>query len=266
MRYLKLVLAALATGALVAGPIPGAVAALQAPPSYQSSEPSKGEMMDEPPSEVRVTFDQPLDESSWMNVLDECGNEIDAGPATVDLNEMTVGIGKTPSGMYEVVYKAVGLAGATGSSGSSFEFMVHNGRPCGGAQDHHQHEKKKKKHQHRNEHEDHDRDDDGDHGGHGDDPMDHSGHSGMTGMPDHSRHDMGSTQGDGHGEGHGDHRPGRDRDPAQGDGTSTLAGGTGDAPVTADAQAVLIGLGLALAVGVLGGWLLRISGNLTRPV
>src|SRR3712207_6993305 len=44
---------------------------------------------DHPPSSVTITFDQPLDQSSWMNVLDECGREIDAGPATVDLNELT---------------------------------------------------------------------------------------------------------------------------------------------------------------------------------
>jgi methionine-rich copper-binding protein CopC len=262
MRYLRLVLAALAIGAWAAGPLVGAAAAALLAPSYQSSEPSKGEMMDHPPSEVRVTFSEPLDQSSWMNVLDECGNEIDAGPATVELNEMTVGIGKTPSGTYEVVYKATGLAGATGSSTSSFEFMVHHGKPCGGGKKNHHHDDKKK---HPNKHDEHD--DDEDHDGHDDDGTSgHSGHSGMTGMPgstDHSGHDMGSMDHDttGQGGGHGRHaKHPRDPGPRAEDDTPTLAGGTGDAPVTADAQAALVGLALALLVGVLGGWLLRMSG------
>src|SRR3712207_628582 len=156
MRYLRFVLAALAVGAWAAGPLPGASAAALLAPSYQSSEPSKGEMMDHPPSEVTVTFSEPLDQSSWMNVLDDCGNEIDAGPATVQLNEMTVGIGKTPSGNYKVVYKAVGLAGATGSSTSSFEFMVHHGKPCGGGKKKPRHHHDPDKDKHPDDHDDHD--------------------------------------------------------------------------------------------------------------
>lgn len=265
MRSLKLVLAAATVGAWVAGSLP-APAAAQSPPSYQSSEPSKDEMMDHPPSEVTVTFDQPLDQSSWMNVLDECGNEIDAGPATVNLNEMTVEIGKTPSGMYEVVYKAVGLGTVTGSSTSTFEFMVHHGKPCGG--------KKKPRHHHPEKKKDdpHDHDDarSDEHTAHDDrssDESDHSDHSGMSGMsgPGHSGHSTTSESGGGarHGAGHGKHGSGESPPDAGDDIPPSLAGGTAGAPVTADAEAVLIGLSLALAIGVLGGWLLRMSGNLT---
>ncbi|HYO60721.1 MAG TPA: copper resistance protein CopC [Actinomycetota bacterium] len=276
MRFLKLVLVAATAGAWVAGSFP-APAAAQSPPGYQSSEPGKGAMMDHPPSEVTVTFDQPLDQSSWMNVLDECGNEIDSGAATISLNEMTVDIGKTPSGMYEVVYKAVGLAGATGSSTSTFEFMVHHGKACGDG-------KKKGGHHHPKP----GKDKDG-HGGHRDDDerkghdghdgggmTDHNDHSGTpgSGSTGHSGHDgMGSMDsspghGGGHGTGHGNHDEGDAPKPGgtgatTGDG-QTLAGGTGGVPITADAEAVLIGLGLALMVGVLGGWLLRMSGSPTR--
>lgn len=258
MRYLRFVFVALAIGAWAAGPLPSALA--QAAPSYQSSDPGKGEMMDHPPAEVTVTFDQPLDESSWMNVLDECGNEIDAGPASVDLNELTVQIGdRTPSGMYEVVYKAVGLAGATGSSGSSFEFMVHHGAPCGGGGGGHDHDKKKK-------HGDHDKRPGGGHDDHDDDSTDHTDHSGMTGMTGagHTGHTTGPTghegsgHGNGHGKDHGNHHRGGSKPPPGEAEPPPLA--TGDSvPVGADGQAVLIGLGLALAVGVLGGWLLRMS-------
>lgn len=263
MRYLKLLLAALALGAWAAGSMPSALA--QTAPSYQSSEPAKDAMMDHPPSEVMITFDQPLDESSWINVLDECGNEIDGGPATVNLNEMTVDIAKTPSGMYEVVYKAVGLAGATGSSASKFEFMVHHGKPCGGGHGGHPpgHGDKKK---HKKPHDDHDPGDD--HDEHmDDDGSGHSDHGDMPGMTgsSHSGHTMAPAggHGGGHGRGHGNHHDKGGNPPVGvGDGNPPVA--VGDTiPVSADAEAVLLGLGLALAVGVLGGWLLRMSGNLS---
>ena len=260
MRHLRYVLVALVIGAWAAGPLPSAVA--QTAPTYQSSDPSKGEMMDHPPAEVTVTFDQPLDESSWMNVLDACGQEVDAGAATVDLNELTVQIGdRTPSGNYEVVYKAVGLAGATGSSGSSFEFMVHHGEPCAGGKKHHDDDKKK-------DHDDHDKDPDDDHDDHDDGMDDHDEHSGMTGMGSsgHTGHTTGATEHEdaGHGGGHGTHgRHGSPKKPGAGTDPPPLATGGTNVPVGADGQAVLVGLGLALAVGALGGWLLRTSAKLS---
>lgn len=268
MRHLRSVLVALAIGALSAGFLPSAAA--QAPPSYQSSDPAKDEMMDHPPASVTVTFDQPLDQSSWVNVLDECGKEIDAGAATIDLNEMTVDIGKTPSGNYEVVYKATGVGGLTGESASSFEFMVHHGKPCGSKKKDHHHDPDKKK----PDHDDHgDDDDDGpghdDHEGMdsgGSDHTDHSGMSGSSGSSGHSGHSTASTgrEGAGHGDGHGNHEPGKPGGPSATGPTEPplLATGDGAVPIGADGQAVLVGLGLALAVGVLGGWLLRVSGNL----
>ncbi|HEX2296063.1 MAG TPA: copper resistance protein CopC [Actinomycetota bacterium] len=261
-RHLRYLLAALVFGASAAGPVSSAVA--QAPPAYQSSDPAKDEMMDAPPSEVTVTFDQPLDQSSWLKVLDECGKQVSSGASTVELNELRVGIGsRTPSGMYTVVYKAVGLAGATGTSGSKFEFMVHDGSPCKGAKKKHHHDPEKKK--------DHDHDDPGKpgHDGH-DDTGDtgHDDHSGMTGTmgSDHGGHTMngGNASGAGnhgaHGTGHGRHGGNHGKPPATGGGvTPPLASGDGGAPAGADGQAVLLGLGLALGVGVLGGWLLRMS-------
>ena len=276
MRYLRSVLAAVAATALAAGPLPWASASALLAPTYKSSDPAKGEMMDHPPSEVTVTFSEPLDQSSWMNVYDECGNEIDSGPATVELTEMTVGVGKTPQGTYEVVYKAVGLAGATGSSTSTFEFMVHHGKPCGGKKKGDDHHHPPGKDKDKNGHDDHDEGRSGSgHDDHDDDAGDsnHSGHSGTrAGSSGHSGHDMGSMgssnqHGAGHGKGHGNHGSGGGEAPRTGNGSgdTTLAGGAGDVPVTADAEAALIGLGLALMVGVLGGWLLRMSGNLSKP-
>lgn len=273
MRYLRYVLVALVVGAWAAGPLPGAAAARVLAPTYQSSEPSKGATMHEPPSEVTVTFSEPLDSSSWMNVYDECGNEIDGGPATVQLTEMTVSIGKTPSGTYEVVYKAVGLAGgATGTSNSTFHFDVHGGKPCGEKKHHHPPPGKGKgKGKGHGDHDPKEGDDDhDDHDGGGDGGSGHSsGHSGMTGSSgsmSHSGHGTSGTMaGGGTHTNHRDpHHPGGTKPhPPIGDDRQTLAGGTGGVPVGADAEAVLMGLGLALAIGVLGGWLLRMSGNLT---
>lgn len=273
MRHLRYVLVALAIGAMAAGPLPSAAA--QTAPTYQSSDPSKDEMLDHPPSQVTVTFDQPLDQSSWMNVFDECGKEIDAGAATVDLNELTVQIGdRTPSGTWEVVYKASGVAGATGSSGSTFEFMVHHGSPCKDGKKRHHHPPPGKDKGH-DDHDDKDRDHDEGHDDHegGDDGADHSdGHSGMPGMTgssDHDDHSAGPSDhtGMGHGGGKGGH-DGHGGGPKPGSpegGTEPPVMATGDTvPVGADGQAVLVGLGLALAVGVLGGWLLRLSGTLTE--
>jgi uncharacterized protein involved in copper resistance len=121
---------------------------------------------------------------------------------------------------------------------------------------------------HGNEHEGHGNE----HGGHDDHGgmagmagMDHPDHSGMTGMTGsaHSGHDMGSMDhGSTHAGGHSHHGTDHPKAPGAGPGADnpTLAGGTAAAPIAADAEAVLIALGLALAVGVLGGWLLRMAG------
>ncbi len=262
MRFLRTALVALAVGAWAAGPLVGAASAGLLAPEYVSSEPERDAMMDEAPSEVTVTFSEPLDPSSVMTVLDECGNDIDDGPATVQLTEMRVGIAKTPSGMYKVVYRAVGIGGVTGTTGGNFEFMVHDGKPCAGKKTH-----------------DHD-DDDDKHDEHPDDDSDHSDHD--MSSTDHDMgstdHDMGSTDHDstGHDMGSMDHGSGKtqedhggnhprnhEKDPPLADVNQTLAAGPEVGPLRADGQAMLIGLGLALAVGILGGWLLRMSGNFT---
>ena len=258
MRHLRIALVVLALGAWAAGPLAGASAAGLLAPTYQSSEPEDGAHLDEPPSEVTATFSEPLDPSSSMIVHDACGNEIHSGPAEVQLNEMTVGIGKTPSGTYHVVYKAIGVAGgaATGTSTGQFDFRVHEGAPCAGGKEHDHHDPDKKDHDdHRSKHDDHDRD------GHQDGGTDHTGHGGMTGMPGgHTGHTTGGAMTGGHGNHHDKHGDGKPRIPPTDPTNPPLAAGR-NLPVSADPEAVLVGLGLALAVGVLGGWLLRMTGT-----
>ncbi|MFN2587511.1 MAG: copper resistance protein CopC [Actinomycetota bacterium] len=268
MRHLRFLLAALAVGAWAAGPLAGAAAAGEAAPTYQSSDPEDGAMMDHPPSEVTATFSEPLDGSSQMSVFDECGNEIDSGPAAVELNEMRVEIGKTPSGTYKVVYTAVGLAGVTGKTTGSFDFMVHHGKPCdggGGGHDGHGNGKGKDK-GHGNHGGGHDGHENGgghdDHGGTGGPGS--SGHSGHSSATAHGGDHMAAGDG-GHGEhgaGHGNHGGGgngrgSEEGPTAAGPNPTVASGPDGIVATADGQALLIGLGLALLVGLLGGWLLR---------
>jgi methionine-rich copper-binding protein CopC len=276
MRNVRSILAALAVGALAAGPLAGAAGAALLAPTYQSSDPEDGAMVDHPPSEVTVTFSEPLDASSEMSVFDECGTEIDSGPATVNLTEMEVGIGKTPAGTYKVVYTAVGLAGVTGETKGSFDFMVHHGKPCkkgGGKHPKHGNHGNGKNKKKNGEH-DHDGDGHDDHDDMGSGPShsggDHSSGSTTHGSGGHmgSGSEHGSGHGDGHdGPGHGDgHGEGKGDVPTTAEPNPPVAAGPGGGiGAAADAQAMLIGLGLALLVGVLGGWLLRNSGGLADP-
>ena len=252
---------ALALGAWSAGPLMGAASARLLAPTYQSSSPEKDAMLDEAPAEVTITFSEPLDPSSTVTVVDECGKKV-SGAVTVTLNELQTPIVKTPIGIYEVVYRAVGLAGATGTSNSSFEFMVHSGKPCGKKKPDHDHHDPKKK-----DHDNHDRDhEDRDHDDH-DPRTDHTDHPTER---DHSSMGHGSTDHDmpnggvGHDE-HKDHNPPPKGNPDPPIENPPLASDDTGGALCADAEAMLIGLGLALAVGVLGGWLLRMSGSFADP-
>ena len=244
-----------------------AVASQPAPPRYQSSEPSDGATVHQPPDRIEATFDQPLDDSSLLAVQDECGRRVDDGSTTVDGNSMTVGLSKKPSGEYHVAYKAVGLGGITGESTGHFTFTAHGGDPCNGGPGKHDHDDDDEK-----DHDDH-KDDNSDRhkNGHGDD--DHSTN------PDHDRHDSdaggthndhdasaGGTHGEDHGGNGGDHGA----HGSSGDGKAQAAGGipgisspddtTRKLLSRADSSTLLLSLGLCLLLGILGGAILRTSG------
>lgn len=113
---------------LVAAP---AVASQPAPPQYQSSEPSEGAKVHEPPARVEVTFDQPLDGASSLTVTDECDRRIDDGATEVSGATMSVALEEGPSGTYRVEYLARGLGGVTGQKEGQFTFLSHSGTSCG---------------------------------------------------------------------------------------------------------------------------------------
>ena len=259
-----------------------------AAPQVVAQDPEPGtEFHSDAPERVTVTFSEPLDASSEMQVVDECGGRVDDGETSIGgtaSNELSIGIAKTVQSTYTVKYVATGVSGtATGS----YDFVVHGGKPCGGSDG--------------GGHDGHgggsgggdgsgsgggdggghgghgandgDSDDDGgrggtDHNGHtdGGDDMDHDSmsadeHAEMTGGHRKDRpgkHGGGKHGGGKHGGGkHGGHKkPGEDPDP----GERPLAAGNDDFPTDIPTgTTVLVSLGLAVALGMLGGWVLRVS-------
>lgn len=274
---------------LVAAAGPAAAGSLS--PTYVSSEPADGAELENAPEEVTVTFDEPVDESSKLRVTDECGRTVDDGVVETFANRLSVGIAKEPSGRYDVLYRAVGVGGATGSELGTFSFEVLNGPSCGPAA--------------RGDHGGGHGSDTGGHGdGHGGsgDGQDHGGsgvghhggsasggghagdhaggtaHSGdhVAAASAHGGHSGGEDDGHGssvghggkhgrHGAGQGQHGAGRHGD----DGQQPSAAGPGTTPAggqelvpSADTTALLLALALVVGFAVLGGWLLRIA---TKP-
>jgi len=257
---------ALLTILLAAPAIP--VAAQGLAPEYVESEPSDGETMHKPPAEVVVRFSEPLDESSTMEVRDECGGRVDDGQVVVELTEMRIGIAEEPSGPYKVNYYAKGIRGLTGQTSGSFTFNVHAGKACdGGSGGHEGHGGKGG-----------DGNGGGGHKGHGGDgggaSSDHDGHDGGGGGDtDHSTMDH-STSDDhasmdhdaGDAKDHSAHRSGKNKHanhkkakapknrkqnpPPQAGPDDPLAGDIGS-------SAVVTSLGLSLILGIAGGWYLR---------
>lgn len=266
---------AVAFVAMLAAPV---AAAQSSAPTYVGSSPEDGEELHQAPERVEVTFSEPLDASSELTVEDSCGRTVDDGNVTVDVNTITVGISRKPSGHYIATYVAKGIAGLTGETKGSFHFEVHAGEPCGdsGKNRHGHHDKKKDR--------DHDRHRDGSGDDNGD--MDHSGasghssgghdagdsgtHSGAThtgGTADHSGMKAGGHGNDHgkrgkHGSKHGDGAHGlidalKKNDPDGG----TLASGEAGPFGPPNGVAVLAALGLSLSLGVVGGWYLRVTGG-----
>lgn len=255
-----------------------------AAPQVISQDPEPGtQFHEDAPERVTMSFSEPLDDSSKITVVDECGGRVDDGEVTVGgttQNELSVGIAKTVQSTYTVEYAATGV---TGTATGSYEFVVHGGSPCaggggsgggghgghggggdgGGSGGHDGHGGGSGGSGGHDGHAgggDDDGDHDGSHSGMGDD-VDHSQmsaeeHAEMSGDHDghknkkKGKHDKG--HGNGHDEGHGnDHGT---------DGQPPFAAGDDQLPTDIPTgTTVAISLGLALALGGLGGWVLRVS-------
>lgn len=252
---------------LVAAP---AVASQPAPPQYQSSEPSDGAKVHEPPERVEVTFDQPLDEASSLTVTDECDRRIDDGATEVSGATMSVALGEGPSGTYRVEYLARGLGGLTGEEEGQFTFLSHSGTSCGkttgGGPAHHGNGG--------------DNQSDGQGGKHGGQKAgSHSGttdhastgsnnsnsHTGTSGGPSHgaSTHPSGAGSSQAPDGSHatgatGSHTGGKNGGTATGGFDGITSSDTGSERLTrATSTMLLIALSLCAALGVVGGAVLR---------
>lgn len=245
-----------------------AAAPAWAEPQRLSADPEPGAELHEAPERVILSFSEPLDGSSEIRVLDECRNRLDDGDTMIELNEMSIGIAKTPSGTYTVAYVA---SGVTGDAVGSYEFTVlHAGPSCDGGGGHGGHggDDGDDGRGHGGGHGGDDGDD-GHGGGHGGDGAGHDGghdddgehagvdHDGMD-MGGHAGHDMKKKK-HRHNDKHGHHKNGS----KGGDDLGPQAVDVLPEPPfpTPSGTAVLGALALASVFGALGGWVLRVSGR-----
>jgi methionine-rich copper-binding protein CopC len=238
-----------------------------AAPTKTSSNPSDGEQLHQAPERVSITFDQPLDPGSRIEVTNHCDERVDEQPTQIDGTEMSVAVTGTSAGMYHVTYVARGLAGVTGESTGAFTFSVHMGGSCDGGGGGHHHGSGSGGHQ-------------GSEGGHGgEEGHTSAGHEGAahrstthastthasshsspshtshssTGM-DHGDHAM-SSESSSHGE-HAGHSAAGDERGA----TDHISSAPTNSPVRGPgSEAVVMSLSLCALLGVAGGVVLRAS-------
>ena len=247
-----------------------------AEPTVLSSDPEAGAEMHEPPGEVTIEFSEPLQDSSGMTVKDGCGNKVSEGTGRIvgtAMNELNVIVGDAPHrGTYTVEYVATGV---TGTATGSFDFVVHGGTACdgsGGGGNHGGHNNGGGGNTGGGNHGGHDGSGGGDHnssggthnGGATHNGSDHNGsdHNGS----DHDMDDMDMSEHDEHqnmkhknNNRHDGHKGGKH--PNQGNGGGPIAApddlaGATDIPT---GTTVVIALGLAILMGLIGGWVLRMS-------
>lgn len=260
------------------GPV---AAAQQAGPEPTDESPKAGGAVREAPDEVSMTFSEPLDPSSHLEVTDQCGRTV-SGDTEVTVDEMSTNLTMKPKGHYTVDWTATGIAGASGTNEGSYAFHVYQGDPCDpdkGGNGNHNHNNnggpKNNNHHGNNNH----------NGGHGNGPG--GGHDGSSHTGDHSStthtstdHSAGThspTDGDhsgagdhgadarhgDHGEkkkgaGHSEHRGGGDGEPNKPSGPDERS--VADGPTSAtenDALNLLLVLLLPALLGTTGGVVLR---------
>jgi methionine-rich copper-binding protein CopC len=251
-----------------------------AAPTVLSTNPEAGAEMHEPPGDVTVEFSEPLQANSGMEVIDECGLTVSDGKARIvgpAMNQLNVLLGDAPhAGTYTVKYVATGV---TGTTTDSYEFIVHGGTNCDGSAGGHEGHGG----MHMGGHGGHGGS--GDHSGHGGGGshdghsgggmhMDHSGmsghgsgsgaHSSMGHMDmsgghmkhmnmNHKKNGMKNMKHMNHGTGKGNNGNGN------GNGNVQAAGGNPISTELPAGSSVVLALGLAVLMGLLGGWVLRVS-------
>jgi methionine-rich copper-binding protein CopC len=115
------------------------VAPASAAPSKLDSSPQDGEELHQAPEQVSISFDQPLDPDSYIEVTNHCDERVDEQPTEVEGTEMSVPVTGDWAGMYHVTYFSKGIGGVTGQQTGTFTFTVHAGASCDGGKGGHEH-------------------------------------------------------------------------------------------------------------------------------
>ena len=96
---------------------------------YVGSDPSDGEKLSSPPSEVSAEYSEPLEPDSHMEVYNACGQRVDGGDVRVTGYEMAVSMSSDSSGTYVVAWTAASAIDPHVTKGN-FTFTVTQGTDC----------------------------------------------------------------------------------------------------------------------------------------
>jgi methionine-rich copper-binding protein CopC len=243
------------------------IAPASAAPSKVDSSPQDGEELHEAPERVSISFDQPLDPESYIEVTNHCDERVDEQPTQVEGTEMSVPVTGNWAGMYHVTYVAKGIGGVTGQQTGTFTFTVHAGEACDGGEGGHHHGGKGGNQGSGHEGSGHEGSGEhssgaGNHGMHGGThpagTHESAAHRGTTHSSTHDTHasmDHGSTHTGGRHGKHAAHRSNDSQDGAARHITSAPSGGL-QGP---GRDAAILSLALCALVGLFGGAVLRFS-------
>lgn len=123
------------TKRLLAALFGAALALAIAPPAlshaaYKSSDPANKSTVESPPSQITAEFTEPMTDSSYMEVFDPCGEQVDNGDSRVSTSSMAVTMSGDKAGTYTVEFAAQSVDSHI--TYGSFTFTSSGGAACPG--------------------------------------------------------------------------------------------------------------------------------------
>ena len=118
-----------ATAVVALAIVGGTSAPASAHAAYKNSDPADETSVSSAPSQIWAEFTEPPGPGSFMEVFDECGEQVDAGDSRNDGYRIYLSMSGTRSGTYRVTFN---VASATDShvTRGEFTFMAASGEPC----------------------------------------------------------------------------------------------------------------------------------------
>lgn len=101
--------------------------------AYESSDPSNGATVENPPSRVTAEFTEPVVSESTLSVFDPCGTQVDNRDSIVAGDRITVSMSADKQGTYTVRFDVVSSVDGHPTNGT-FDFTSAGGSPCPGAE------------------------------------------------------------------------------------------------------------------------------------